>query len=76
MVIFYDKDSLDILYTEGGVIKPTLPPGSLKEQREILSKDNVDFLTLAKEMGLEIYNYKVNINYGKASIILKQEELA
>lgn len=76
MIAFYNKDTLEILYTEGGVIKPTLPEGTEYEQRAILEENNIDFLSIDKEMGLEIYNYKVNIKDGKASIILKQEELA
>lgn len=75
MVIFFDKDTLEIKYTEGSVNKPTLPSGTEEEQRIILGEDNIDFIAIDKEMGIEVYNYKINVNIndGENLLVLKDE---
>lgn len=71
MVIFYDKTSLEIIYTESQTIVPTLPAGTIEEKRIILGQHNLDFLGLEQEMGMEIYNYKVKLENEIATLILK-----
>lgn len=60
MVIFYDKTTLEIIYTESNVLTPTLPEGTIEDKKAILDKLNIDFLGLDKEYGMDIYNYKIS----------------
>lgn len=59
MVIFYDLETKDILYTERDTILPNLPNGSTEEQLEILAKENIGFVSVPYEMDLEVFNFKV-----------------
>lgn len=59
MVVFYDKTTLEIVYTESNTSTPTLPSGTIEEKRNILNEQNLDFLHIENEMGMEIYKYIV-----------------
>lgn len=71
MVIFYDKTTLEIIYTESNTEIPTLPSGTIEEKRKILDEQNLDFMYVEKEMGIEIYKYIIIKNDGNIDIKLK-----
>ena len=62
MVIFYDKETKEILYTENDTMYPALPKGAYEEKIGILDKENIEFVSVPYEMGTEIFNFKVGIN--------------
>lgn len=74
MVIFYNKTTKDILYTEAKVMYPILPEGSITEKRRILGEQNVDFIGVHYEMGMEIFDMKVGLNETGEFIGLQPKE--
>lgn len=59
MVIFYDLDTKEILYTEREVLIPNIPEGTTEEKIEILKSENKGFVGIPYEMDLDIFDYIV-----------------
>lgn len=70
-IIFYNKDDGEIQYTEADAMVPTMNGGTEEEIKEVLAKDNIDYIAVDIALGLDIYNYKVNIK--TKDLILKEE---
>jgi len=60
MVIFYDLGTKQIFNIEENTMIPALPAGTMEEKKEILRKDNLDFISIPYEMG--IFNYNLCFN--------------
>jgi len=59
MVIYYNKETREIQYTERDVITPELIEGDTSEKIEELDKENISFVSVPYEVDLEIFSYKV-----------------
>ena len=59
MVILYNKQTKEILYTEKETMIPQLPIGTVDEKVEILAKQKYCFVGVPYEMDLEVFNYVV-----------------
>lgn len=62
MVIFFDIDTKQIFNIEENTMVSALPAGTMDEKKEILRKDNLDFISIPYEMGMEIFNYNLCFN--------------
>lgn len=62
MVIFFDMDTKQIFNIEENTMVPALPAGTTEEKKEILKRDNLDFISIPYEMGMEIFNYNLCFN--------------
>lgn len=59
MVIFYNIETNEIIYTENKVTHPSLP---IVDVDNILLKQGLSYVCLNNEMGLEVFNYKVSFD--------------
>lgn len=71
MVIFYDKETKEVMYTEKGTMVPTLPIGSTEEKIQLLGEQNIGFVGVPYEMDLEAFNYIVCLDEEKNFIGLQ-----
>ena len=62
MVIFFNKTTKEIEYTEDGVMTPTLPMGTFDEKKAILAAQNLDFVGIPHEMGHYIHNFDLRFD--------------
>lgn len=59
MVLIFDLETNNILYTEAGKLVPELPIGTTEEKKIILAQEGKGFVGVAYEMDLEVFSYKV-----------------
>lgn len=64
MVIIYDLDTKEIVYTERDTMIPKLPVGTTEEKIQILAQDNKGFVGVPYEMDFEVFDYKVCFSEG------------
>lgn len=65
MVIVYNIEDGEILYTERDRMIPELPYGDTEEKVRILESEGKAFVGLAYEMGEEIFEYKAILDNDK-----------
>jgi len=59
MVIYYNRETRDIEFTERDVMLPQLISGSTSEKIKLLEESNTGFVSVPYELNEEIFNYKV-----------------
>jgi len=63
MVIFYNKETKEILRTEDNTMFPIMPVNStFEEQKEYYRSQNEDFISLPLEMGAYIFAFKLGFD--------------
>ncbi|MDU5109753.1 MAG: hypothetical protein E6248_04870 [Clostridium sp.] len=75
MVIFYDIETKEIKYTERDSMLPNLPGGTTEEKIDLLRKENIGFVSVAYELDLEVFNYKVAFDEKNNFIGLQPKEV-
>lgn len=71
MVVYYDLESREIVFTENGTNKPLLIRGSEDEIKSLLSEQNLGFIVVDQEIGEEIFDYALDeeFNLKKCEVI-------
>lgn len=75
MVIYYNKETKEIEYTERDVMTPQLIDGSTSEKILTLEENNISFVGVPYEMDLEIFDYIVCLDENNNFIGLQPKSL-
>lgn len=62
MVIFYNLKTKEIIRTEDNTMIPSLPVGTLEEQKKTYKDEGVGFVSLPYEMGVHIFDYDLRFD--------------
>ena len=75
MVIIYDLDTKQILYTEDNVNTPVLPLGTIEEKKELLKKEGKNYISIEEELGVNILDYELKFDDEDNFIKLEKKEV-
>lgn len=75
MVIYYNKETLEVEYTERDVMTPQLIEGSTSDKIAMLDESNIAFVGVPYEMDLEIFDYRVCLDENNNFIGLQPKSL-
>lgn len=75
MVIIYDLDTKQILYTEDNVNTPVLPLGTIEEKKELLKKEGKNYISIEEELGVNVLDYKLKFDDENNFIGLQKKEV-